>query len=130
VPVTREDLAQNLVSTKSTSRNGVTLLISLHLLCTLVQADYLLQRLGGEPYYSKNHGIPSLVLAHMHIELTPRVAERWMDHFEESLYDMHEEMASSHKDMIRDHMRFQAYFLVAAQMLQRDYGSRGVQFLD
>ena len=107
-----------------TSFHQCTLTLTLH------QADYLLQRLGGEPYYSKNHGIPSLVLAHMHLELTPRVAERWMDHFEESLYDMHEEMASSHKDMIKDHMRFQAYFLVAAQMLQRDYGSRGVQFLD
>lgn len=66
----------------------------------------------------------------MHTELNPRVAERWMDHFEEALYDMHDKMAASHKDMIKDHMRFQAYFLVAAQMLQRDYGSRGVQFLD
>ncbi len=97
---------------------------------TAAQADYLLQRLGGEPYYSKNRGVPALVLAHMHIALTPQVAERWMDHFEEALYDMHEEMAEGDKEMIKDHMRFQAYFLVAAQLLQKEHSAKGVQFLD
>jgi len=96
----------------------------------VAQADYLLQRLGGEPYYSKNRGVPALVLAHMHLALTPQVAERWMDHFEEALYDMHEEIAEGDKELIKDHMRFQAYFLVAAQLLQKEHSAKGVQFLD
>lgn len=90
----------------------------------------MMQRLGGDPYYSANKGIPALILSHMHVDVSPRAAERWLDHFEESLDDVQDEVNPQQKDMIMDHMRYAAYFLVAAQVQQREDAAAGINFLD
>jgi truncated hemoglobin YjbI len=96
----------------------------------LEQADYLVQRLGGDPYYSANKGVPALILAHMHVDVSPRAAERWLDHFEDALDDVQDEVTPEEKGVILDHMRYMAYFLVAAQVQQREDAAAGIHFLD
>lgn len=94
------------------------------------QADYLLQRLGGEAYYSANKGIPALILSHMYVEVTPRTAERWLEHLEEALDDVQDDVTPQEKEIIFDHMRYAAYFLVAAQEQQKEDAAAGIHFLD
>ena len=66
----------------------------------------------------------------MSLELSPRVAEKWLDHFEDALDDLYEDITSEEKDIVRDHMRYTAYFLVAAQLQQKEDMGMGVMFLD
>ena len=90
----------------------------------------MVQRFGGDPYYSANKGIPAMIMAHMNIDIQPRAAERWLDHFEEALEDMQDEITMHEKGLILDHMRYAAYFLVAAQVQQKEHAAAGIQFFD
>lgn len=95
-----------------------------------MQADYLMQRLGGNPYYSTNKGIPALILSHMNVNVSPRAAERWLVHFEDALDDLEDEITIAEKRIILDHIKYTAYFLVAAQVQQRADAAAGINFLD
>lgn len=55
-------------------------------------ADFLLQRLGGACYYSDRKGFPALIDRHCHFEVSRRSAEKWLDHMELALEDMHEDI--------------------------------------
>lgn len=66
----------------------------------------------------------------MYVDITPRAAERWLEHFEEALEDVQDDVNSQEKDMLLDHMRYAAYFLVAAQALQKEHADAGVQFMN
>lgn len=89
-----------------------------------------MQRLGGSPYYSTNKGIPALIRSHMNVDISVRAAERWLVHFEDALDDLEDEITIAEKRMVLDHMKYSAFFLVAAQVQQRDDAATGIHFLD
>jgi len=102
----------------------------------IIQVDYLLQRTGGTCYYTvnKNGGFPSLLHRHNHLNLTARHAERWLHHFE-SAFDVidHESdcnVPPRYRRELSDHMRYTAYYLVAARIRQEMDGQQGVQIFD
>jgi hypothetical protein len=94
-----------------------------------LQADYLFQRIGGDPYYSSRKGIPALIHSHCHVDITPAIAERWLRHFDDALDDCEDDINSHEKGLLLDHMRYSAYFLVAAQKQQQAAAEQGINFL-
>ena len=92
------------------------------------QNEYLLQRLGGPSYYSDRKGHPNLIMRHAHLEITSRTAERWLEHMEESLGELENNDAiinHKQKQILMNHFRYQAYYLVAAQEAKEELGAGG-----
>lgn len=84
------------------------------------QCEYFHQRLGGSTFYSQRQGMPSLIRRHSNVEITRRTADKWIDYMAESLEEMEVggEIDKKECDMLMDHLKFTAYFLVAAQEAQ------------
>lgn len=92
------------------------------------QNEYLLQRFGGPSYYSDRKGHPNLIMRHAHLEITSRTAERWLEHMEESLGELENNDAiinHKQKQILMNHFRYQAYYLVAAQEAKEELGAGG-----
>lgn len=83
------------------------------------QSDYLLQRFGGPSYYADRKGPGQLIDRHAGFECSPRTAERWLQHMDAALADTEEVSGNQRKHMMT-FLRFQSYFLVAAQEAARD----------
>lgn len=82
-------------------------------------ADYVLQRLGGSTYYTDRNGYCSLIFRHSKFEMTARAAEKWINHMEDALSSMDQEIFNEEiHDALIDFFRHSAYFLVAAQEMQ------------
>ncbi len=91
--------------------------------------DYILQRIGAQSYYSDRKGFPALIHRHTYFQISQKYAEKWLDHFEESLEALSEDdggaVSDKNKAILLDFMRYTAYYLVAAQNLQRDMSKQG-----
>lgn len=91
--------------------------------------DYILQRIGGHSYYSDRKGFPSLIHRHTHLELTEALAERWLGHFADALGAMGVEggvvVDDAHKTILLNHLRYTAYYMVAASNVQKEMASNG-----
>lgn len=83
-------------------------------------SEYLLQRFGGEAYYSSRRGNPNLVVRHAKFEMSTRTAEKWLNH----MYDVLEEMevvdelpvvSDVCRDVLMNFFRHTAFTMVAAQ---------------
>ena len=77
--------------------------------------DYLLQRIGGPAYYSDRKRFPSLIERHRMFDISPRAAERWLEYMEQSMEELSDDISDRQRDMMMDHLRYTAFFLVAAQ---------------
>mmetsp|Transcript_19952 Transcript_19952/g.33385 ORF Transcript_19952/g.33385 Transcript_19952/m.33385 type:complete len:236 (+) Transcript_19952:459-1166(+) len=94
-------------------------------------ADYILQRIGGPAYYSDRKKFPSLAYRHNFMALTPRVAERWLEHLENALEELDDEgITSEDKEQLFDHLRYTAFYLVASRQQQIAAGEQGIHYLD
>jgi truncated hemoglobin YjbI len=83
-------------------------------------SEYLLQRLGGESYYSSRKGNPNLIVRHAKFEMSARVAEKWLGHMYDVLEDMEvvDELPvinETCREILMNFFRFTAYLMVAAQ---------------
>jgi truncated hemoglobin YjbI len=89
-------------------------------------SDFLVQRLGGTPFYSQAKGHPALGQRHRYFEMSARAAERWLFHMEQTLDDCREdELEESDKIAILDYLRYTAYFLVSVQEQQWEHSQQG-----
>lgn len=92
-------------------------------------ADYLSQRVGLHPFYSERKGFPALIHRHIYFDINMKSANKWLDHMEDSLDDMQDEISEQNKSILLDHLRYTAFYLVAAQNLQRKMGSMGSMYI-
>ena len=85
--------------------------------------DYLMQRLGGDPYYSDRKGFPALAQRHCMVVLTTDMARKWLDYFEESFDELPEEMTidTEYAAVIMDFLTYTANFLVIWQEEQQEH---------
>ncbi|MFP4977356.1 globin [Paenibacillus sp. CN-4] len=51
------------------------------------QHEFLTQFFGGPPLFSERHGHPMMRARHMHVPVTPKRAEEWLDCMREALED-------------------------------------------
>ena len=84
------------------------------------QCEYLHQRIGGSTFYSQRQGLPSLIRRHSNVEVSRRTADKWIDYMAEALEELEVEgeIAKKDCDVLLDHLKFTASFLVAAQESQ------------
>jgi truncated hemoglobin YjbI len=90
--------------------------------------DYLYQRCGGNPFYSDRMGVPELAYKHSHINLTQSTVERWLHIMEECLDECHEEFKVHHRQMLLDHMRYLAYYLLVCSEKYKHHAAKGAAF--
>lgn len=83
------------------------------------QSDFLLQRLGGPSYFADRKGNGALIERHAKFEMSPRTAERWLEHMHASLAET-DELKPSQRSAMMLYFRHTAYFLVASQEAMRD----------
>jgi len=83
------------------------------------QSDFLLQRLGGPSYFADRKGNGALIERHAKFEMSPRTAERWLEHMDASLLET-DELKPSQRSSMMLYFRHTAYFLVASQEAMRD----------
>lgn len=91
--------------------------------------DYIVQRVGINPYYSERKGLPALIHRHVYFDINPKSANKWLDHMEEALDELQDEISEKNKSILLDHLRYTAFYLVAAQNLQRKMGSMGSMYI-
>mmetsp|Transcript_22279 Transcript_22279/g.32005 ORF Transcript_22279/g.32005 Transcript_22279/m.32005 type:complete len:178 (+) Transcript_22279:25-558(+) len=78
-------------------------------------ADFLIQRIGGTPYYSERKGFPALIDRHAMFNISEDSAERWLGYMNESLNEMEDDIDEKYRRELSDFLRYTAYFLVVAQ---------------
>lgn len=76
---------------------------------------YLIQRFGGSVGYSNKRGVPNLPVRHW--DLVPMMTEeftnKWLNYMKEALDECHEEFTTSQIKIIFNHLKFQAYLILA-----------------
>jgi len=77
--------------------------------------DFLIQRIGGTPYYSERKGFPALIDRHAMFDMSENSAEKWLGYMDESLKEMEDDIHEKYRRELSDFMRYTAYFLVVAQ---------------
>lgn len=82
-------------------------------------SDFLIQRIGGPPYYSERKGFPSLIQRHASFEMSEAGAERWLTHMNESLNEMEDDIEEKYRIELSDFLRYTAYFLLIAHETQK-----------
>lgn len=92
-------------------------------------ADFLLQRTGGPAFYSNRKGFLSIAEKHIKFKIDERVAERWLDYMEESLYEVKDQIRKEeHRNQLLDFMRFTAYEIIVFSKYRTEIYGLGPYF--
>lgn len=87
--------------------------------------DFLTQRLGGEVNYAHNHedrGVlaSSLPAIHAHINIDTTFAQRWMNHMDETLEELEEDIDQETQRKLRNFFKYTVYYLVVCSQIQNE----------
>jgi truncated hemoglobin YjbI len=84
------------------------------------QYEFFIQRIGGPDLYSERKGHPALIGRHAPFDVSPRAAERWLEHMKASLDEMQGlgKVGEADKARIFDFLSHTAWFLVAGQEMR------------
>ena len=84
-------------------------------------SDWMVQRLGGEDFYSNRRGLPALLARHSNINITTELAEMWLAYMRKAMdfVESEKKIKKLPRNMIEDHLRYCAYYLVAGSELTR-----------
>lgn len=97
-------------------------------------SDWMVQRLGGEDFYTNRRGFPALLARHSNMNITSEMAETWLAYMKVAIDFVETENEGKLKKVPRnifeDHLRYCAYYLVAGAEITRMHVASGSQDYD